>query len=117
MPAVDRAKASTLVKVRFLERDPRMLSGMSAKVGFLKRPLGVTEQRTFLAVPAASILDSEGRKQVFVIADGKAQLRNVTLGATAGDKVEVRSLAAGTRVIVRPPNLLRNGRSVSEGAK
>lgn len=117
VPAVDRAKASTLVKVRFLERDPRMLSDMSAKVAFLKRALGVTEQRTFLAVPAAAIFDSEGHKQVFVIADGKAQLRNVTLGATAGDKVEVRSLAAGTRVVVRPPDLLRNGRSVSEGTK
>ena len=94
-----------------------MLSDMSAKVAFLKRALGVTEQRTFLAVPAAAIFDSEGHKQVFVIADGKAQLRNVTLGATAGDKVEVRSLAAGTRVVVGPPDLLRNGRSVSEDTK
>jgi RND family efflux transporter MFP subunit len=37
VPTVDRSKATVLVKVRFRERDTRILPEMSAKVGFLSR--------------------------------------------------------------------------------
>ena len=39
VPTVDRAKATVLVKVRFLDKDARMLPDMSAKVSFLSREL------------------------------------------------------------------------------
>ncbi len=38
VPTVDRAKATLLVKVKFVERDPRVLPDMSAKIAFLSRP-------------------------------------------------------------------------------
>lgn len=37
VPTVDRAKATVLVKVAFVERDPRTLPDMSAKAAFLKQ--------------------------------------------------------------------------------
>ena len=36
VPTVDRAKATVIVKIRFVERDPRVLPEMSAKVAFLR---------------------------------------------------------------------------------
>ncbi len=39
VPTVDRSKATVLVKVRFLDKDRRMLPDMSAKVSFLARRL------------------------------------------------------------------------------
>ena len=37
VPTVDRTKATLLVKVKFVEKDPRVLPDMSAKVAFLSR--------------------------------------------------------------------------------
>ena len=39
VPTVDRSKATVLVKVRFMDKDRRMLPDMSAKVSFLPRRL------------------------------------------------------------------------------
>src|SRR6185369_10029968 len=39
VPTLDRSKATLLVKVRFNDRDPRILPDMSAKVAFLSKPV------------------------------------------------------------------------------
>ncbi|HET8734703.1 MAG TPA: efflux RND transporter periplasmic adaptor subunit, partial [Anaeromyxobacteraceae bacterium] len=59
--------------------------------------------REGLRVPADAVIDSGTRKVVFVaIGEGKFQPREVTLGATSGDHVEVLSgLEAGERVVTR----------------
>jgi len=46
-----RSKATILVKVRFLEKDPRTLPEMRAKVAFLSRTLKEEEQKSFTALP------------------------------------------------------------------
>jgi RND family efflux transporter MFP subunit len=117
VPTVDRAKASTLVKSRFVNRDLRMLPEMSARVAFLERELTQAERRPVLAVAAAAVFDANGSKQVYVVEDGKARMRRVDLGAKLGDQIEVRGLEAGTRVIIRPLEGLADGRAVKEGAK
>lgn len=116
VPTVDRAKASTLVKIRFVQRDPRMLPDMSAKVAFLERELAGSERKPVLAVPAAAVFEVEGRQHVYVVEDGKAHLRRVDLGAKVGDQIEVRDLNAGTRVVVRPPEDI-DGHAVKQAAK
>ena len=40
IPTADRSKATVMVKVRFLDSDPRILPEMSAKVAFLSKPVG-----------------------------------------------------------------------------
>jgi hypothetical protein len=117
VPTVDRAKASTLVKSRFVKRDLRMLPEMSARVAFLERELTEAERRPVLAVAAAAVFDANGSKQVYVVEDGKARMRRVDLGLKLGDQIEVRGLDAGTRVIIRPLEGLADGRAVKEGAK
>lgn len=117
VPTVDRAKASTLVKVQFVRRDARMLPDMSAKVAFLERAVTESERKPVLAVPMASVVEVDGQQQIYVIEDGKAHLRRVDLGAKVGDQIEVRDLAAGTRVVVRPPEDLDDGRAVKQATK
>ena len=39
VPTADRSKATVMVKVRFVDKDPRILPEMSAKVAFLSRPV------------------------------------------------------------------------------
>lgn len=117
VPTVDRAKASILVKIRFLRPDPRLLPDMSAKVAFLERQVAEPERKAILSVPAAAVVETAGRKQVYVVADGKARLRPVDLGAKMGNQIEVRGLDAGTRVVLRPPEGLVDGRAVKQEAK
>lgn len=117
VPTVDRAKASILVKIRFLQRDPAMLPDMSAKVAFLERQVNEAERKPVLAIPVAAVLESGGRKQVYVVEDGKVRLQHVDTGAKVGDQIEIRGLDAGTRVVIRPPEGLVDGRAVTEEAK
>jgi multidrug efflux pump subunit AcrA (membrane-fusion protein) len=117
VPTVDRAKASTLVKIRFLRGDQRMLPDMSAKAAFLEREVAESERKPVLAVPMAAIFEVDGRQHVYVIEDGKARLRSVDLGAKVGDLIEVRDLKAGMRVVIRPPEDLVDGHAVKQAAK
>lgn len=117
VPTVDRAKASTLVKIRFTQRDSRMLPEMSAKVAFLDRELAESERKPILAVPMAAVVEEGGRQQVYVVENGKARLQPVDLGMKVGDQIEVRDLKAGTRVVIRPPEDLVDGRAVKQATK
>lgn len=117
VPTVDRSKASTLVKIRFVKRDPRILPDMSARASFLARELTEAERKPVLAVPAAAVFEGGGKKQVYVVEDGQARLRGVELGEKVGEQIEVRGLPAGTRVVVQPLKGLADGRAVKQEAK
>jgi len=117
VPAVDRAKASALLKIRFVRRDARILPDMGAKVAFLEREVTEAERKSVLAVPAAAIFEADGIKQVFVVEDGKARLRRVDHGPKVGGQIEVRGLDVGTRVVIRPPEGLIDGRAVKAKEK
>jgi multidrug efflux pump subunit AcrA (membrane-fusion protein) len=50
---------------------------------------------------------------VFVYAEGKVERRRVTLGQSLGDERQVLSgLRAGERVVLSPPDALRDGATV-----
>ncbi len=117
VPTVDRAKASVLVKVRFMQRDPKMLPDMSAKVAFLKRPVEGDEHKPILVVPASAIVEAGDGKSVWMIDEGKARLRRVEVGAKVGEQVVVHGLEVGTRVVIRASDTLVDGRAVTKDAK
>ncbi len=50
VPTADRTKASVMIKVKFLDKDSRVLPEMSAKVAFLERPLNPEELKSRTAV-------------------------------------------------------------------
>lgn len=55
VPTVDRSKATVLVKVRFVDRDARVLPDMSAKIAFLSRTASAQDRQPVVAVQPAEI--------------------------------------------------------------
>ena len=67
-----------------------------------------------LTVPLGSLFRRGGVWCVFVIEEGRARRRDVTIGHQGGGAVEItRGLRAGARVIVHPPDRLEDGEAVA----
>ncbi len=110
VPTADRTKATVMVKVRFLDRDPRILPEMSAKVAFLSRPAKTEEQKPRLAINQSSIVNRKGPPSVFLIKENRAIETPLTLGAKIGDMVEVLDgIKVGDQIVLNPPDRLKNG--------
>ena len=117
VPTVDRAKATLVVKVKFVERDPRVLPDMSAKIAFLSRPLRPDERTPVAALRADAIVKRDAKDMVFVVGkDEQVKLTPVAAGAKVGDLVRV-DLAPGTRVVIAPPDRLVDGATVAAAKK
>ncbi|HEV8095064.1 MAG TPA: efflux RND transporter periplasmic adaptor subunit [Burkholderiales bacterium] len=113
VPTVDRAKATVLVKVRFVDKDARVLPDMSAKVAFLEKPVAPEEKQPLAAVQPKAIIEREGRTIAFVVKDDRARSTEVTTGRKLGELVEVRGLRVGDRVVLSPGEKVRDGGAVS----
>jgi RND family efflux transporter MFP subunit len=110
VPTVDRSKATLLVKVKFVERDARVLPDMSTKVAFLSRPLRAEERRAVPALRADAIVKRDGADVVFVVdAASTVQPVPVKVGEKVGDLMRVEGVAPGTRVVASPPERLSAG--------
>lgn len=115
VPTVDRAKASVLTKIRFLDPDARVLPEMSAKIAFLSRAMNAAERQPRTAVHGDAIVVGEGGTAVFRLEDGLAKRVTVMPGAKIGDLVELAGVQPGDRLVLRPPASLRDGAAVSVG--
>jgi len=114
LPTADRSKASITVKVAFLEREPRVLPEMSAKVAFLSRAVGAGEQAPVRAVPAAAVGARDGKEVVFLIQGDQVREVPVELGRRLGEMVELREgPAVGSRIAASPVDRLKDGARVS----
>jgi len=113
VPTVDRSKATLLVKVRFVERDPRVLPDMSAKVAFLSRAVPQDERKPVTAVQPAAITERGGRKVVFAVQDDKVRQIPVKVGKKIGELLEVQGIKAGDKVVLKPGDKLQDGGAVS----
>lgn len=118
VPTADRSKASIMVKVRFLEKDTRILPEMSAKVAFLSKEVGKDEEKPRTAVNPRAVIDRDGKKWVFVIKEGAAKLTPITAGPRIGDFVELTGgVKAGEKVVVSPPGSLKDGSRIKVAEK
>jgi multidrug efflux pump subunit AcrA (membrane-fusion protein) len=99
-----------MVKVRFLDKDPRVLPEMRAKVAFLSRALKPDEEKPRTAVIRSAIIDQGGRKTLFLIQENRSVETPITTGEPFGEMVEVLGgVKAGDRVVANPPKRLRDG--------
>jgi hypothetical protein len=101
------------VKVRFDDRDPRVLPDMSAKVAFLSKPVPPQDRTAVIAVQPGAIVQREGKSVAFVVADEKAHLTAVTSGRKIGELVEVKGLKPGDKVVLKPSEKLQDGQAVA----
>jgi len=66
-------------------------------------------------IPYTAVRYEGSAASVFVVADGKARVREVTLGRTVDSRIEVLGgVGEGDRIIVSPPLSLRDGDAVKE---
>lgn len=117
VPTVDRSKATLLVKVRFLERDSRVLPDMSAKVAFLSKPVPPEDRHALTAVQPAAIVKRGGQDVVFVVADDKVRQTPVTPGRKVGELVQVGGVKPGDKVVLKPDEKLHDGQAVAAAKK
>ena len=113
VPTADRSKASVMVKVRFVDRDSRILPEMSAKVAFLSREATKDDQRPRTALNPVAVTGKGKDARVFRIVDGKAVSVAVTTGGMQGQMIEVSGLKSGEKVVLRPLDRLRDGTRVT----
>ncbi len=109
VPTLDRTKATLLVKVRFVEREPRVLPDMSAKVAFLSQAVPPEQKKPVLAVQAAALTKRDGKQVAFVLKDGKLHQVAVTSGRKIGELMEVSGLANGDKVVLNPGDKFADG--------
>jgi RND family efflux transporter MFP subunit len=110
VPTADRSKATVMVKVRFTDKDSRILPEMSAKVAFLSRSASAEEQKPRTALHQTALVNRKDRKVVFLVKGGRVVETPVSLGGPMGDMVEaLEGVKAGDRVVLNPSARLRNG--------
>jgi len=118
VPTVDRAKATVSVKVRFIDKDARILPEMSAKVAFLSKETPEAERAPRTVVPPSAIAERAGRRVVYVVREGKAVEMSILTGANYGEVLEVRQgPKPGDKVVLKPAERLRDGAAVAVSAK
>ena len=118
VPTVDRAKATVLVKVKFIERDERVLPDMSAKVTFLERDLRDGEREARTGVPPSAIVTRDGETAVFVVDGDRVRRARIETGATLGELVEVKSgVKPGEKIVLKPAEGLADGAQVKVATK
>lgn len=113
VPTVDRSKATVLVKIRFVDRDPRVLPDMSAKIAFLSKPVPPEDNKPLTAVQPSAVVERDGKAVVFVVADGKVRQVPVTRGAKIGELQAVQGVKPGETVVLAPADKLADGAKVT----
>ena len=115
VPTADRAKATVLTKVRFREKDERVLPEMSAKITFLDKELDEqsSSAEPILTVPAGSVITREGFAHVLLLRDRTLIETPVKTGQRIGERFEItEGLVPGDRVVRQASPDLTGGTEV-----
>ncbi|MCJ0826803.1 efflux RND transporter periplasmic adaptor subunit [Luteimonas sp. 50] len=114
IPTADRSKATVKVRIALGVRDPRIVPDMGVKVSFLESAKPESSQRQGVRVPAAALVQRDGKQVAFALGDDDvARMREVKTGRALGDDRQVLSgLAAGDLVVLDPPAALVDGGKV-----
>jgi RND family efflux transporter MFP subunit len=117
IPTADRSKATVKVRIAIEQKDNRIVPDMGVRVSFLeeKKPATQTQQAPRgVLVPATAVRKDGDKDIVFVLKDGKAQRRAVSLGGSVGDSRQVQAgVSTGESVIVDAPDNLKDGMAVT----
>ena len=112
IPTADRSKATVKVRIGLDLKDDRIVPDMGVRVSFLeeKKPAEPDSRPPVgVLVPAAALRRDGDRDVVFVLQDGKARRRVVTLGGTFGNSRQVESgVSPGEAVILDAPGELKD---------
>jgi HlyD family secretion protein len=106
VPTADRQRATVQVKVSIVDHDSRILPEMGARVDFLVSDSGKVASPSAAPtaaryrLPADAVHDAGGKTVVWLVRDGRLQMREVDAGPVSGDYREVtRGLSGGERLV------------------
>lgn len=100
------------VKVSVEDKTGRLKPGYSVDLEIIS-----VAAKKRLVIPYEALLDSKGKKQVWVYDDGKAHLQTVTTGVEGELYLEVtKGLKKGDLLILDPPTGLKDGQKVRQAA-
>jgi membrane fusion protein (multidrug efflux system) len=107
-PSIDPATATFAVRIRVAETGGLLRPGMFARVAIVYE-----RKPDALQIPRTALLDTDGLPKVFVVVNGKAAERQVSLGLSSGAWIEVtQGLADGEQVIVVGQGAVKPGAAV-----
>jgi RND family efflux transporter MFP subunit len=121
IPTADRSKATVKVRIGLDQKDPRIVPDMGVRVSFLeeKKPAAQAQQQAprGVLVPGAALRKDGDKDVVFVVKEGKAQRRAVSVGGNVGESRQVLAgVAAGETVVLEAPPELKDGAAVKVAA-
>ena len=118
VPTADRTKATVMVKIRFINKDNRILPEMSAKAAFLSREVKSEEEKPRTALNPAAVITRNGKQFVFLIKENHVAKTPIATGTKLGDMIEVlRGVKAGDRVVLKPLDKMRDGLRIKVSEK
>jgi len=107
VPVIDEATRTAKVRLEFPNPNGMLHAGQLVTARILADPKLATNE--VLAVPRSAIEQVEGKTVVFVQAGEAFERRNVLLGTSGGDRVEIRKgLSAGEMVAIDGAFLLKS---------
>ncbi len=120
VPTADRAKATILTKIKFVDIDSRVLPEMSAKVTFLSEAVSdsAAQAEPKLTIPLSAIAKNSSRKWVYRLQGDRVEEVTIETGQMVGERIEVlRGLTSGDKLVDRPSADLADGDPVIIEAK
>ncbi len=121
VPTADRQRATVEVKVSILERDPRILPEMGARVDFVDPVTpgdsAAAARPPRIRAPAAAVREEGGQTIVWVVRQGRLEPLPVQAGPVSAGFREIRSgLAGGELLLVGGVDAPREGMRVKVAA-
>src|SRR4051812_13792381 len=120
IPTADRSKATVKVRIGLDLKDDRIVPDMGVRVSFLeeKKPVAADARPPKgVLVPAAALRRNGNQDFVYLLKDGKARHRAVSLGGTFGNSRQVESgVSPGESVIVNAPPELQDDATVDSAS-
>jgi HlyD family secretion protein len=118
---VNRAKATVVVKVKFVDDAQNVLPEMSARVSFLSKAItdDALKESPKRVVSNDAIVDRGGQKVVFAIDSGKLHAFPVKVGGPVGaSAIElIDGPAPGVKVVAKPTPETADGQRIKETDK
>jgi len=107
-PVLDPATRTAEMEIEIPNASARLKPGMYARVRLIS-----ANKENALVVPKSAVIDTQGRKGVYLVRNGQAVLRVVTLGLEEPDRIEVTDgLTEGDDVVSTGATSLRDGAKV-----
>jgi HlyD family secretion protein len=118
VPTADRQKSTVKVRVGFDKLDSRILPEMAVKVAFRETSGAAATPNRSVLVPKTALHQQEGRDIVFVVQNGQAERRAVSVNNVTGDEALLSAgLSSGEKVVIDSPAGLADRVKVREAKK